>query len=145
MRKEQEDGFHEEYRGFTGTPARFAREARMRCAGETRLREGAGHDRVRDSGRRARGDSDYRHNGVSSEAPRTVERDSGGYQQLVGDERGQASVEYALVVVAMLSVVVAVGAIANVLERGVFVEHALASAAYHVTASVGWIADVFGC
>ena len=53
--------------------------------------------------------------------------------------------EYALVVVAMLSVVVAVGAIANVLERGVFVVHALASAAYHVTASVGWIADVFGC
>ena len=52
--------------------------------------------------------------------------------------------EYALVVVAMLSVVVAVGAIANVLERGVFVEHALASAAYHVTASVGWIADVCG-
>ena len=25
--------------GFSGTPARFAREARMRCTGETRLRE----------------------------------------------------------------------------------------------------------
>ncbi len=61
------------------------------------------------------------------------------------DEAGQASVEYAVLVAAMLSVIVAIGGLAEVLERGAFVEHALASAAYHVTASVGWVADVFGC
>lgn len=74
-----------------------------------------------------------------------MERHSRGHKQLIADDSGQASVEYALVVAALLAVVVAVGALADVLERGVFVEHALNSAAYHVTASVGWISDVFGC
>lgn len=56
---------------------------------------------------------------------------------------GQSTVEYAVVLVAVLCVVVALGALWRALETGLFVEHALASASHHVRACAGWVADVF--
>lgn len=51
--------------------------------------------------------------------------------------------EYAVVAGALVAVVVACGLLAGALERGLFVEHALAAASHHVRAAAGWAADVF--
>ncbi|WP_165172013.1 hypothetical protein [Adlercreutzia sp. ZJ242] len=61
----------------------------------------------------------------------------------MSDERGQSTVEYAIVLGALLCVVVALGALHQALDAGVFVEHALSAASHHVQMSVGWMADVF--
>lgn len=72
-----------------------------------------------------------------------MERHRRRHKQLVGDESGQSTVEYAVVLVAVLCVILALGALWRALESGMFVEHALASASHHVQASVGWVVDVF--
>ncbi|MDO4290915.1 MAG: hypothetical protein Q4C41_06780 [Eggerthellaceae bacterium] len=59
------------------------------------------------------------------------------------DERGQGTVEYAVVLGVLMCVVVALGALHDALGAGLFVEHALSAASHHVQASVGWLADVF--
>ena len=59
-------------------------------------------------------------------------------------ERGQSTVEFALVTAALLVVVVTSALLWRGLESGLFVEHALSSASHHVgLASPGSIADVF--
>ena len=59
-------------------------------------------------------------------------------------ESGQGTVEYALVMAAIMSIVVALGALAKLLGDGTFVEHALACASHHVQAATpGAVADVF--
>ncbi len=59
-------------------------------------------------------------------------------------ERGQATVEFAVVMGAFLAIALACGALWRALEGGLFVEHALASASHHVQAAApGNVADVF--
>lgn len=59
-------------------------------------------------------------------------------------ERGQGTVEFALVTAGLLTVIVACGALWRVFEGGLFVEHALMAASHHVQgAAPGSIADVF--
>ena len=59
-------------------------------------------------------------------------------------ERGQGTVEFALVMAAFLAVVVACGALWRGLEAGMFVDHALTSASHHVQMTMpGSVADVF--
>lgn len=60
------------------------------------------------------------------------------------DERGQSTVEFALVTAALLIVVVACSMLWRRMESGLFVEHALSSASHHIElAAPGSIADVF--
>ena len=55
-------------------------------------------------------------------------------------ERGQGTVEYAVV----LCMVVALGVLAKAMGEGLFVEHALMSASHHLQlAALGSVADVF--
>lgn len=78
-------------------------------------------------------------------------RDRRGYQQpltafalrLARGTSGQGTVEYAIVVAALLAVVVGVGALGRAIGSGLFVEHALASASYHVAGATGAVIDVF--
>ncbi len=42
-----------------------------------------------------------------------------------------------------LAIIVAIGALANAANSGMFVEHALAAASHNVSAALGGIADVF--
>ncbi|MSA60928.1 hypothetical protein GKE55_03660 [Gordonibacter pamelaeae] len=61
-----------------------------------------------------------------------------------GDERGQGTVEFALVTAGLLAVIVACGALWRSFEGGLFVEHALMAASHHVQgAALGAVADVF--
>lgn len=65
------------------------------------------------------------------------------FPQRLFDARGQSTVEYALVVFALLAVFVACAVIWKALESGLFVAHAAAGASHHVGgASLGAVADV---
>ena len=50
------------------------------------------------------------------------------------DERGQATVEYAIVFAGFLALIVGLGALWRMLGDGVLVEHAIAVASHHVQA-----------
>lgn len=60
-------------------------------------------------------------------------------------ERGQGTVEYAVVLAGVLCMVVALGVVlAKAMGEGLFVEHALMSASHHLQlAALGSVADVF--
>ena len=61
-----------------------------------------------------------------------------------GGERGQGTVEFAVVTAAFLGMLVVFGMLWRCLESGLFVEHALLSASHHVQlAAPGSAADVF--
>ena len=61
-----------------------------------------------------------------------------------GGERGQGTVEFALVTAGLLAVIVACGALWRSFEGGLFVEHALTAASHHVQGvAPGAVADVF--
>lgn len=68
---------------------------------------------------------------------------SGCVERLMRRFRGQSSVEYAIVA-AFLAMVVGLGAVANLLESGLVLEHALQSASHHLSnvAAAAW-ADIF--
>ena len=61
-----------------------------------------------------------------------------------GKLKGQSSVEYAIVFAAFLAVVIGLGAMANLFESGLILEHALQSASHHLkdVASSAWV-DIF--
>lgn len=59
------------------------------------------------------------------------------------DERGQSTVEYAIVAAAIIAIVVVLGILANNLEDGMFIQHALSAASHHIGASIGGVTDVF--
>ena len=59
-------------------------------------------------------------------------------------ERGQGTVEYAVVLAGVLCMVVALGVLAKAMGEGLFVEHALMSASHYLQlAALGSVADVF--
>lgn len=60
------------------------------------------------------------------------------------DERGQATVEFAVVAAAFASVVVALSALWHVMGEGLLVQHALAGASHHVQDVMpAYLSDVF--
>lgn len=59
------------------------------------------------------------------------------------DERGQSTVEFAVVMAAGLAIVVAIGALSNAVEGGMFVEHAVMAASHSLSGALGGAADVF--
>lgn len=65
-----------------------------------------------------------------------------GNKQPLGNERGQGTVEYAIVTAAFLCVIVAGAALWRALSQGLFVDHGLASASHHLAGAATWIADV---
>ena len=62
----------------------------------------------------------------------------------LASESGQGTLEYALVMFGFLSIIAGLGALWNMLDGGLLVSHALASASHHVQAvTPGAVADVF--
>lgn len=132
---------------------------------ETGLRERPGHDRIRHFGGSSCRDCHSCHNRVQAEAGRALAGDSHRNTRSVrqrlrrgrdaerhfrkvlkgfrGDERGQSTVEYAVLMAAGLSMIVAAGLLANAVGDGVFVEHALSAASHNVSSSAGGFVDVF--
>lgn len=51
--------------------------------------------------------------------------------------------EYVVVAGILVVIVAACGLLASALERGLFVEHALAAASHHVGMAAGWASDAF--
>lgn len=59
------------------------------------------------------------------------------------DERGQSTVEYAVIAAAFIAIVVALGALSNALDEGMFVRHAIAAASHNVESGIGGVVDAF--
>ncbi len=63
---------------------------------------------------------------------------------MVCSECGQSTVEYAVIMAAFLTLIIALASLWQVLDRGVFVAHALASASHHLTGVFsGVVVDAF--
>lgn len=62
----------------------------------------------------------------------------------MGHFEGQSSVEHVIVFAAFLAMVIGLGAVANLLESGLVLEHALQSASHHLNnvLTAAW-ADIF--
>ena len=123
--------------------------------------EGPGDYGVRDSGRRSRCDRDLGDYPVPPEASRAVDCYRQWDKQLVSTvfgcvanadpphapakrERGQATVEYAVVFTGLAAVLVALAALWRGLGDGLFIEHALGAASHHIQAvAPAAIADIF--
>ena len=107
----------------------------------------AGDDGVCDPRRSLGGGSHPRDNGFSSQARGTLERHRRGNQRAVihlGDQRGQSTVEFAVVTAGFLALLVGLGTFVNMLGDGVIIQHALASASHHLQdVPAPFIADVF--
>lgn len=59
---------------------------------------------------------------------------------------GQSTVEFAIVTCALLVIVIALTALWNIGDNGIFVEHAVSSASHHLEeAAAGIVGDVFSC
>ena len=62
----------------------------------------------------------------------------------LSEKTGQATVEYVVVLAALLAVVVGLGALSGLVRDGVVVAQALFSASHHVAGeAVGMVLDVF--
>lgn len=63
---------------------------------------------------------------------------------LRANERGQGTVEYAVVLFALLGVIAAFGVLSSMLSQALPVDHALQSASHHIqSAAPGAVGDVF--
>ena len=81
---------------------------------------------------------------VSTDCRRCVPKAAAdGARFRLADDRGQSSVEYTLVVFALLAVIVACSLLWRTLDEGLFVSHAAAGASHHIgRGSPGAVADV---
>lgn len=63
--------------------------------------------------------------------------------RLLRKEQGQATVEYAIVLGALITVVGALGALWRVMDDGTLIDHALSAASHHLLLSASGVIDVF--
>ena len=149
MKRTRKEVRHEEIRircekssgcagGGRSAHTRVVRRGALALGGHAR----PGDDRVRHSRRGARGHCHHRHHPVPAKAARALGRHRLGNKQPLGNERGQGTVEYAIVTAAFLCVIVAGAALWRALSQGLFVDHGLASASHHLAGAATWIADV---
>lgn len=111
------------------------------------LDEGPGNNRVRHPRRGARRDCHSGDYGVPPSVAGIMERDCGGHKRVVGPiacERGQSTVEFAVVTAGFLSATVALSLLWRAFGDGMLVEHALAVASHHIQAVFPTtLADIF--
>lgn len=58
-------------------------------------------------------------------------------------EKGQSTVEFAIVTFAIICIILALGSLFRELELGVFLEHAISSASHNIVNSINGITDSF--
>lgn len=132
----------------------------------------SGNNGIRHLGGRSGGHCHFGYHANRSEGAESVGRHSDGHKRSVTDdladwpdpllrrgsfsvlrrktfgylrsEAGQSTVEYAVVLFAVLGMLVGLGVLGNFLQDGGLVQHALQSASHHLTAvSKGALLDVF--
>lgn len=59
------------------------------------------------------------------------------------DMKAQSTVEYAIVMAAGLSIIVALGLLTNAVDEGMFIQHAVIGASHNVSGCLGGVVDVF--
>ena len=68
-----------------------------------------------------------------------------GNRRIVACSKGQSTVEWAIVMAALIAVVIGLGCLWRLGDSGAFVQHALLSAPNHVSASAGAWCDALAC
>ena len=111
--------------------------------GEAFMLKRSGNHRVRHLGRGSRGDSHFGHHGLQTQIAGTVDGYCRRHQQLVANERGQATVEYVAVLAAFSCVAWGLGALWRLFEQGVVLDRALLAASHHVCATAMGLVDAF--
>lgn len=111
--------------------------------GKAFVRKGPGYNGVRHLSGRSRGHRDFGDIGVPTQAARALGRYRERYQQLVGNDSGQSTVEYAAILFGVLAVVAGLAAVFELSESGLLMQHALQSASHHVGGSVAGVVDAF--
>ena len=153
--EERKDGRHGYGIEVDGMRDGFVRKGDNEDVRAGEIDKRARYDRVRDTRRRTRGDCNFSNCSIPSQTPRVVGRDFkwdgealGGRGCLAGagcrDERGQATVEFAVVTAAFLAATVALGVIWHAIGDGLLVDHAAAVASHHVqSVAPATIVDIF--
>lgn len=108
--------------------------------------QGTRHDRIRNSCWSARGDCDNRNRSFSPQTSRTLGRHCDEYanplRQL--DDSGQSTVEYAIVVGGLITLIVGLGALWQGFDGSLFAVHITASASHNISlAPAPFMADIF--
>lgn len=116
-------------------------EILLRRGGEIKVKLRAGHNRVCNSRWRFGRDCHSCHHAVSPETSRIVGRNCKRHEFALSN-RGQATVEFALVVFALLCVVLGLGAILSKADLGVFIDHAITASSHNITNSISGVLDV---
>lgn len=111
--------------------------------GEACVRKGPGHDGVRHFGGRSGGHRNHCDIGVSPQAAGALGRYRERHQQLVRDDSGQGTVEYAAVLFGLMVLIAGLAALFRVVESGVLTQHVLQSASHHVGGSIAGVVDAF--
>lgn len=144
-RKEDEDERNDNDEGMDHSQAcSIANEHQAFCQVGERTR----NDRVRDPGRRIGRLGHRRDHALQAEARRALERhrrrDQWAVTQILRDEAGQSTIEFAIVTAAFVGILVALGLLHDVLTNGLVLDHVLASASHHLQdAPAPFIADIF--
>lgn len=105
------------------------------------LQERPRNNRVCDLGRSSCCDCNYCDHCLQAKITRALEFDSDGYQQFIKNVKGQSTVEYAVIVSALIGIVLALGMVGSAIKGGLFTEHALSAASHCVTSSISGIID----
>lgn len=61
----------------------------------------------------------------------------------LNDEKGQGTVEFAIVFGALISILIGIGTLSNIFSDGKLFEHILSSASHNITQAAEGVVDVF--
>lgn len=109
--------------------------------GKAGLHERPRDNRIRNPRRGIGGHRDHRHHDIQAKAGRALAGNLRRHKQSL-ENRGQSSVEYAIVLGTALCIICALGLLYEQAESGTFLSHALSAASHNIQSSVGGIVDV---
>lgn len=133
-------GTRKSHRRHRAHPVRVAGGMRQDVCEAIRRTRPRNH-RICDLSGRACGHCDYCDHCLQAQVRRAVERDRRWDEQLIADESGQSTVEYAIVFTALLAVLAGACALMGVVGDGLFVQHAVMSASHCLTSAATGIID----
>lgn len=113
------------------------------CESQNSVFSGSGDDGVCNPRRRFGRHSHLGHIRIPPTSPGALDGYRGRHKQLVGDQCGQATVEYVVLLAGFACVAWGLGALWRVLESGLVVDHALLAASHQVQTTAMGLVDAF--
>ena len=153
--KEKEDGFVEE-KNYVAKPKTRYQVAKfiLRFKSKGCRQKSARDNRICDFSWSFGSNSNFSYRNIQTKIARalgldrkwnelSLKRTLGALGSKIMSSKAQSSVEFAIVAIVILIIALGVGSIANRLNDGTFVDHAIASASHNIENSFGGLIDVF--